>query len=164
MHCSVAKPLSRAASSSRVISEMKTMTQQTESSLAPKRASMSLALGFAGLALFLAAVGVYGVLAYVVAQRNREIGIRMALGSNASKIVGLVLRESLTLTAIGMAIGLLGAIGLQEVIANEVYGVKPLDPLVMAGVALLLLAVTIVASAEPARRAARVNPASVLRG
>jgi predicted permease len=146
------------------ISDMKTMTQRTELSLAPRRASMSLALGFGGLALFLAAVGIYGVLAYVVAQRNREIGIRLALGGKASNIVALVLRESLTLTAIGMALGVAGAVALQQVIANEVYGVKPLDPLVMAGVALLLLSVTIIASVEPARRAARVHPATVLRG
>ena len=130
---------------------MLTMNQRTELSLAPRRGSMSLALGFGALALFLAAVGIYGVLAYVVAQRNREIGIRMALGSQPLNIVQLVLRESLTLTAIGMAIGLVGAVALQKVIANEVYGVKPLDPLVMAAVALLLLAVTVVASVEPAQ-------------
>ncbi|HEY3738328.1 MAG TPA: ABC transporter permease [Bryobacteraceae bacterium] len=146
------------------IADMRTMMQRTELSLAPRRASMSLALGFGALALFLAAVGIYGVLAYVVAQRNREIGIRMALGSKASNIVQLVLRESLSLTAIGMAIGVAGAVALQKVIANEVYGVKPLDPLVMAGVALLLFAVTVVASVEPARRAANVHPATVLRG
>lgn len=146
------------------VAEMLTMTQRTELSLAPRRGSMSLALGFGALALFLAAIGIYGVLAYVVAQRNREIGIRMALGSQPLNIVQLVLRESLTLTAIGMTLGVIGAVALQKVIANEVYGVKPLDPLVMAGVALLLLAVTVVASVEPARRAAKVDPAAVLRG
>jgi len=146
------------------IANIKTLTQRAELSLAPRRASMTLALGFGGLALFLAAVGIYGVLAYLVAQRNREIGIRLALGGHASTIVSLVLRESLTLTALGLAVGLLGAFGLQQAIANEVYGVKPLDPLVMGAVALVLVAVTVVASVEPARRAASVDPAAVLRG
>lgn len=146
------------------VSDIRTMMQRTELSLAQRRASMSLALGFGGLALFLAAVGIYGVLAYVVAQRNREIGIRMALGGRASNMVGLVLKESLTLTGVGMIFGILGAVGLQRVIANEVYGVKPLDPVVMSAVALLLVAVTVVASVEPARRAAKVDPAGVLRG
>ena len=144
--------------------DVKTVSQSAGLSLAPRRASMTLALGFGGLALFLAAVGIYGVLAYVVAQRNREIGIRLALGSRTSNIVSLVLKESLTLTAIGTGFGLLGAVGLQRVIANEVYGVKPLDPLVILVVGLLLLAVTVVASVEPAWRASRVDPAQVLRG
>ena len=146
------------------VSNIKTIEQGAELSLAPRRASMSLAMGFGGLALFLAAVGIYGVLAYVVAQRNREIGIRLALGGRGFDIVGMVLGESMRLTAVGMALGLVGAIGLQKAIANEVYGVKPLDPLVMAAVAVMLLGVTVVASVEPARRASRVDPASVLRG
>lgn len=146
------------------LAEIKTIRDGADLSLAPRRGSMSLAIGFGGLALFLAAVGIYGVLAYVVAQRSREIGIRMALGSGAGGIVGLVLRESLTLTGAGMAFGVLGTIGLQRVIAGEVYGVRPLDPVVMGAVALVLLAVTVVASVEPARRAARVDPAGVLRG
>ena len=146
------------------VSDIKTMTQRAELSLAPRRASMTLAVGFGGLALFLAAVGIYGVLAYLVSQRNREIGIRLALGSQTSNIVSLVLRESLTLTAIGMALGVAGAAGLQRLIANEVYGVKPLDPLVMGAVAMVLLVVTVIASVEPARRASRVDPAAVLRG
>jgi ABC-type antimicrobial peptide transport system permease subunit len=88
----------------------------------------------------------------------------MALGSNTLNIVKLVLRESLTLTLVGMALGVAGAFALQTVITNEIYGVKALDPLVLAGVALLLLTVTVVASVEPARRAANVDPAAVLRG
>ena len=146
------------------VSNIKTMEQQAELSLAPRRASMSLAMGFGALALFLAAVGIYSVLVYVVAQRGREIAIRMALGSGTKGIVGLVLKESLTLTGIGFVLGILGAVGLQRFIANEVYGVKPLDPVVLGAVGLLLLVVTVVASVEPARRAARVDPAGVLRG
>jgi predicted permease len=145
------------------IADIRTLTQRSELSLAPRRASMTLALGFGGLALFLAAIGIYGVLAYLVAQRHREIGIRLALGSRTSNIVTLVLRESLALTGVGMVLGILGAVGLQRVIANEVYGVKPLDPLVISAVALVLLAVTVIASLEPARRAARVDPATALR-
>ena len=146
------------------VADIRTFDQRAEASLAPQRAAMNLAIAFSVLALFLAAVGIYGVLAYLVAARGREVGIRLALGCPASGIVTLVLREGLILTGIGMALGICGAFGLQRVIENEVYGVRTLDPLVMASVGLLLVAATVVASVEPAWRATRVAPASVLRG
>ena len=146
------------------VADIRTFDQRAESSLAPQRAAMNLAIAFGVLALFLAAVGIYGVLAYLVAARSRELGIRLALGCPASGIVKLVLREGLMLTAIGLLLGVVGAFSLQRVIENEVYGVRPLDPVVMMSAALLLVAATVVASVEPAWRATRVAPAGVLRG
>jgi ABC-type antimicrobial peptide transport system permease subunit len=122
-----------------------------------------LALAFGGLALFLSAIGIYGVLAYLVAQRRREIAIRMALGSTGAGVVRLVLREGLVLVAIGLAAGFAGAAGLQKAIANQIYGVRPLDPLVIGGVTVLLGAIALAACALPARRATRVDPIEVLR-
>ena len=122
-----------------------------------------LALAFGGLALFLSAIGIYGVLAYLVAQRRREIAIRVALGSTAAGVVRLVLREGLVLVAIGLAAGFAGAAGLQRAVANQIYGVRPLDPLVIGGVTVLLGTIALAACALPARRAARVDPVEVLK-
>ena len=108
--------------------------------------------------LFLAAIGIYGVLAYQVTNRRREIGIRVALGSTAGGIVRMVLREGLLLAAFGLVLGTVGSIALRQVIENEIYGVGALNPLVMVGVAVLLALVTLSASVFPARRASRVDP------
>jgi len=143
--------------------DVKTMHERTALSLASRRASLMLALAFGGLALFLAAIGIYGVLAYLVAQRRREIAIRMALGSTAMSVVRLVLREGLTLVGIGLAIGLTGAAALQKAVASQIYGVRPSDPLVIGGVSLLLGAVALAACGGPAHRATRVDPIEVLR-
>jgi len=116
-----------------------------------------------GLALFLAAIGIYGVLAYLVAQRRREIAIRMALGSTTTAVVKLVLREGLTLVGIGLAIGFAGAATLQKAVASQIYGVRPSNPLVIGGVSLLLGAVALAACAAPAGRTTRVDPIEVLR-
>jgi predicted permease len=142
--------------------DAKTMNEREELSMASRRTSMTLALAFSILALFLSAIGIYGVLAYVVTQRRREIGIRIALGSTGGGIVRLVLREGLLLVAVGMVLGIGGIIALQKAVANEIYGVRPLDPLVMAMVALILGAIALVACALPARRASRVDPVTVL--
>lgn len=114
------------------------------------------------LALFLAAVGIYGVLAYLVAQRQREIGIRVALGSTHSGILKLVLRKGFGLVGVGLVVGLAAALSLRRVIANEIYGVGPLDPMVLGNVALVFGAVAVGACAVPARRAMKVDPAKVL--
>ena len=119
---------------------------------------MTLAIGFGGVALFLSAIGIYGLLAYYVTQRRREIGIRVALGSTTASIVKLVMREGLLLAGAGLVVGIGGAIGLRTVMAREVYGVSALDPLVIVGVALLLAMVVVTASAVPARRASRIDP------
>jgi len=143
--------------------DVKTMDERTALSMASRRASLTLALAFGGLALFLAAIGIYGVLAYLVTQRRREIAIRMALGSTTTAVVKLVLREGMTLVGIGLAVGFAGAAALQKAVASQIYGVRPSDPLVIGGVSLLLGAVALAACAAPAERATRVDPIEVLR-
>jgi ABC-type antimicrobial peptide transport system permease subunit len=125
--------------------------------------ALGLAVAFGGLALFLSAVGIYGVLAYLVAQRRREIAIRMALGSTGAGVVRLVLREGAVLVGIGLAAGFAGAAALQSVVANQIYGVRPLDPLVIGGVTALLGTIALAACAVPAWRAVQVDPVSVLK-
>ena len=142
--------------------DVRTMGERAELSVSSRRTSMMLALAFGGLALFLSAIGIYGVLAYLVAQRRREIGIRVALGSTGAGIVRLVLREGMLLVAIGLAAGLAGAVALQNAVANQVYGVRPLDPLVLGSVAALLGIIALVACVAPARRAVRLDPVRVL--
>ena len=124
---------------------------------------MLLANLFAGVALFLASLGIYGVLAYLVAQRTREIGIRVALGSTRAGILHLVLQEGFKLVAIGLVLGIAGAASLERALASEIYGVQPYDPLVIAGVMALLGSIALAACAVPARRAMRVDPIVVLR-
>jgi predicted permease len=135
-----------------------TMSARVARSLNSRRAPMFLSLGFGGVALLLAAVGLYGVLAYHVNQRTREIGIRMALGSQPSGILRLVLGEGSLLVALGLAGGLAGALGLRSAIAAQLYGVGPLDPAVMLGAVAILAATSFIACLGPARRAARVSP------
>jgi len=142
---------------------VRSMSELIDLSLAPRRTSMLLANAFGAVALFLATLGIYGVLAYLVAQRTREIGIRVALGSSRGNILKLVLREGLQLVAVGLLLGIIGALSMQRAIANEIYGVRPLDPLVLAGVTLILTAVALAACAVPARRATRVDPILALR-
>jgi predicted permease len=141
---------------------VQTMAERSELSLSSRRTALLLAVGFGAVALFLSAIGIYGVLAYQVTQRRREIGIRVALGSTAAGIVRLVVREGLVLAAAGLATGVVGAVALQQVVENEIYGVRALDPLVLGSVVLLLAAVVLAASAFPARRAVRVEPVRVL--
>lgn len=142
--------------------DVKTMDERTALSLSSRRTSMLLALGFGTVALFLSVIGVYGVLAYLVTQRRREIGIRIALGSSSRGVLALILKESLALVMFGLAAGLIGAIALQKTVATQVYGVRPLDPLVMGTVVVLLAIVAFAASALPAKRAMRIDPATVL--
>jgi putative ABC transport system permease protein len=111
----------------------------------------------------LAAVGLYGVLAYTVRQRAREIGIRAALGAQRADVIGLVLRQGMTLTGIGMLIGLAGAFALTQLIRKLLFGVAPTDPLTFATIPLLLAAVALLACWVPARRAANVDPMEALR-
>jgi predicted permease len=142
--------------------DVRTMAQREELSLSSRRTSMWLGLAFAALALFLAALGIYGMLAYLVAQRRKEIGIRVALGSTHSGIVKLVLREGFALVGLGLIFGIAGSIALRSVVQKEIYGVAPLDPLVLGCVALLFALVALLACLVPARRATQVDPAIVL--
>ena len=135
-----------------------TMSARVDRSLNPRRAPMFLSLGFGAVALLLAAVGLYGVLAYHVSQRTREIGIRMALGSQPSGILRLVLGEGFLLVALGLAGGIAGAIALRSAVAAQLYGLGPLDPVVMLGAGAILAATSFIACLGPARRAARVSP------
>lgn len=117
----------------------------------------------AGVALLLSAVGIYGVISYIVTQRREEIGIRMALGASVNQVVRLVMLQSVRLAAIGIAIGLAGALALSRTMQAVLFGVNPADPLVMAVVVVLLLGTTVAASLVPARRAARVDPSESMR-
>jgi predicted permease len=143
--------------------DVHSMSDRIDLSLASRRTSMVLANTFGGVALFLAALGIYGVLAYLVARRTREIGIRVALGSTGAGILKLVLREGFQLVSIGLVLGVIGATSLQKAVASEIYGVRPLDPFVLASVMALLAIVALAACAVPARRAMRVDPMVALR-
>ena len=119
--------------------------------------------GFAGLALLLAAIGTYGVLSYMVTERRREIGIRMALGAERGSVLGQVLKQGLLLAGIGVTAGLVGAFGLTRLVASLLFGVRPTDPLTIAAVVATITVVAAVASLLPAWRASRVDPIVVLR-
>jgi predicted permease len=136
----------------------RTMDERLDESLFDRRTPMVLALVFASVALFLAAIGIYGVLAYQVTQRRREIGIRIALGSDARRVFGLVLREGAALVAAGLVVGVAGAFALRRVLQAQLYGVGAMDPLVLALVCVVLAVVALIACAVPARRAARIDP------
>src|SRR5215471_5623619 len=143
--------------------DIHSMSERIDLSLASRRTSMLLANAFGGVALFLASLGIYGVLAYLVAQRTREIGIRVALGSTQGGIVRLVLREGFKLVATGFVLGIMSAAFLQKAVATQIYGLRPYDPLVLGGVMVLLTAIALIACAVPARRAMHVDPVVVLR-
>ena len=128
-----------------------------------RRAVMLLLGSFAGLALLLAAVGIYGVLSYDVSQRTREIGIRGAVGASRGQIVGLILRQGLWKAGLGLVAGLAGALTLSRFMTSLLFDVKPTDPLAYVAVSLLLLGVALLASYLPARRAAKIDPLVALR-
>jgi putative ABC transport system permease protein len=142
---------------------VKTMATQMDDALARERMVADLAGAFGGLALLLAAVGLYGVLAYSVTRRTREIGIRMALGSGGATVVWMVVREALELVAIGCAAGILLAAAAGRSIAAYLFGVSALDPLTLLGSAGLMLVIAAVAVCAPALRALRVDPLTALR-
>jgi ABC-type antimicrobial peptide transport system permease subunit len=122
-----------------------------------------LAFSFAVLAVILASLGLYGVLSYNVARRTPEIGVRMALGAQRVAVIGFVLGQSARLTVIGLAVGLLGAAAGARYLSGLLYEVTPLDPLALAGVFMVFVGVTTLASYLPARRATRVDPLIALR-
>jgi ABC-type antimicrobial peptide transport system permease subunit len=142
---------------------MRTMTQRVDESLARRRFSMTLLSAFATLALLLAAVGIYGVMSYLVRQGAREMGIRIALGATPRAIVGLVIRQGLVVTAAGLAIGLAGAWALTRLMRSLLFEVAATDPATFASIALLLGATAVAACYLPARRAARIDPLVSLR-
>ncbi len=143
---------------------VRTMRERIDESLLERRSPMLLLMIFAGVALFLAALGIYGALAYSVTQRTREMGIRIAIGSGAGGVFGLVLKEGLRVVGLGLALGALGSLGLMRLIQSLLYGIRPTDPLVMALVAALLAATGLMACVLPARRATRIDPVVALSG
>ncbi|HUD57562.1 MAG TPA: ABC transporter permease [Terracidiphilus sp.] len=142
---------------------IRTQDQQIGSALQQERLFVTLTSGFGLLALALAAVGIYGVMAYSVARRTNEIGIRLALGAQPAQVCGMILREGTGLAAVGVAAGLAGAIGLTRLIKSMLYGIAPYDPVTLASGVGLLLFVALASSWIPARRAAGVQPMTALR-
>ncbi len=134
------------------------LSERVHRSLNPRRAPMLLLIAFGVVALLLAALGIYGVLAYQVSQRTREIGIRIALGGNARAILGLVLNEAVVLVLVGLGLGIAGAVAMRGVIASQLYGVGTLDPVVILTATVALVVASLLAALGPARRAARVDP------
>jgi ABC-type antimicrobial peptide transport system permease subunit len=143
--------------------QVQTMEQRVSASFTTERARMFLLVGFASLALLLAAVGLYGVLAYTVMQRSGEIGIRMALGSSARDVFRMVLGEGARLVALGLALGVAGSIALSRLVSSMLYDVAPTDPFVYAVVFALLSLTALAASTVPARRAMQVDPLVAMR-
>jgi putative ABC transport system permease protein len=140
-----------------------TLEQTLSDSVAPRRFNMLLLGIFAFIALALATVGIYGVMAFSVTQRTHEIGIRMALGAERRDVLGLVVREALRLTLVGILLGVAGAWALTRLLTSFLYAVRPTDPLTFSLVPAGLVAVAILASYVPARRAAKVDPMVALR-
>jgi putative ABC transport system permease protein len=138
--------------------DTQTMDQRLEKSLVSRRSPVLLSLSFGGVALCLSAIGIYGVLAYLVTQRRKEIGIRIALGSSARGIFELVLREGLALIGGGFVLGAIGAVVLRRSLESQLFGVSAADPVVLVAVTAILAVVAIAACALPARRATRIDP------
>ena len=145
------------------IYNLRTLSRQIERSLLTERIVATLSAGFGALATLLAVVGLYGLMAYTVSRRTREVGLRMALGAVSRDVVWLVMREVIALVGIGVTFGLGAAWGLSRLIENQLYGVSPNDPMTMLAAACGLTAVALVAGYIPAFRAARVNPVTALR-
>jgi ABC-type antimicrobial peptide transport system permease subunit len=132
-------------------------------SIASQRFSLILLGAFAGLALLRAVIGIYGVLSYLVGQRTREIGVRMALGAQRLDVLRMVLGDGARMTMVGAAIGLVAALALTRLMASMLFGVRPTDPVTFAAVAVLLCGIALFACYLPARRAAKVDPMVALR-
>ena len=145
------------------LSNVKSMDELLESSLGQRRLSMILLGAFSAIAMLLASIGIYGVLAYTVTQRSRELGIRMALGAARSRVLRLVIGQGMALALIGIAIGLVGAFALTRLLSAQLYSIRPTDPMTFAGVSILLAATALIATLVPALRATRVDPVVALR-
>jgi putative ABC transport system permease protein len=145
------------------VSEVKTMDEIVSEAVSTPASTTSLFVAFAALALLLGTIGIYGVLAFLVSKRTREIGIRVALGAQRQHVLWLVMKEGAKLAVAGITLGLAGAIGATRLLASELYGVRPLDPPTYLGVAGLMAVVTLLACYIPAWRAMRVDPIVALR-
>jgi len=145
------------------ISDVQTMEQAVARSTAEPRFTLLVLAAFAGVALFLAAVGIHGVMSYSVSRRTHEIGLRMALGADRSDVLRRVVGQAMMLTLMGSAVGLVGALLLTRLMSGLLYRVHSTDPLTFVAVAFLLACVALVASYVPARRATRIDPVEALR-
>ena len=144
--------------------QVRSMEQVLSVSVAPRRFNLLLLAAFAGLALLLASIGIYGVMSYSVSQYTHEIGIRMALGARAADVLQLIVRQGMYLVLIGLAVGAAGRrLALTRVMSSLLFDVTPWDPLTLTSVSVLLAAVAFAASYIPARRATRVDPMIALR-
>jgi putative ABC transport system permease protein len=143
--------------------QVRTMESRVADSVARQRFSMTLLVAFAGLTLALAAVGIFSVMSFLVAQRTHEIGVRVALGAQGRDILRMVVRYGMTLALVGIAAGLAGAFALTRLMSGLLYGVSPTDPVTFAAIALLLALVALAACLVPARRATKVDPMVALR-
>jgi putative ABC transport system permease protein len=139
------------------------MTALVSSATSEARFYLVLLSAFAGIAITLAAVGIYGVMSYAVSRKTHEIGIRIALGADAGTVVADVMRQGMGLAAIGASVGLVVAFSLTRLMRGILFGVTPTDALTFGGVTALLFAVAVLASVIPARRATRIDPLSALR-
>jgi putative ABC transport system permease protein len=140
------------------ITDFRTLDDAVARSLGARRMTLMLLAFFAVVSLMLAALGLYAATSHSVSQRTREIGIRMALGADARRVVDLIVREGVRVTALGLAVGVVASVAARRVLSAQLYGVSPTDPIVLGSVALLLGAVSIVAALVPARRAVKVDP------
>jgi ABC-type antimicrobial peptide transport system permease subunit len=145
------------------IFDVKTMDQRVAASLANRRFAAWLLTAFSFIAMLLAAVGLYGVMAQTVLQRSREIGVRMALGAQSADVLRMILRQGAVLIAGGLVAGTVAALGLTSLMKSLLFAVKPTDPLTFAAVAALLSIVALAAAYLPARRATRLDPVTALR-
>jgi ABC-type antimicrobial peptide transport system permease subunit len=143
--------------------EVRTQQQQIDAALAPERSFASVTSGFGILAVLLASIGVYGVIAAGVVRRINEIGVRMALGARAAQVLRMVMGETLVLAFVGIGAGLCAALPLTRFLTSRLYGLKPTDPITFAAAGLLLLAAAMLAGWAPARRASRIQPVQALR-
>jgi predicted lysophospholipase L1 biosynthesis ABC-type transport system permease subunit len=143
--------------------EAETLNERVSASLAVRRFSMEMVAFFALTALLLAAIGIYGVISYIVSERTHEFGIYFALGAQRGKIMKMVLRQGLSLAIVGAALGLVGALMVSRLMAGLLYGVRPADPLIFIGVTTVFTLVAFVACYIPARRAILVQPIVALR-
>jgi putative ABC transport system permease protein len=144
------------------LSRVQPMQQWIDDALVGRRIPMLIALAFGGVALFLSAIGIYGVLAYSVAQRRRELGVRMALGGSGASVFALVLNDGLRVVIAGLAIGLAGSFFVGRIMRSELFNVAPMNPIVLAAVTFTLCLVALIAVSIPALRASRINPVVVL--